>query len=194
MAELTCPHCEREYAGDQVYCAQDFTPLVPVAGPPVGAPGAPGAPDARGLRRRAAAAPVSCPDPDCGGVPDPGAGECEYCGTPLPAPAPAGGALRLRGPWGEIELGADPLVIGRASPVPRVADALAPLDIVSRRHAELVRADGLVWLADAGSANGTFLNDARLEPGTPVVVRPGDTIRLGSSVHLGLGTENGADA
>lgn len=189
MAELTCPQCGRGYPGDQAYCADDFAPLVPSGDPPeASGPPLPASGDGPGV------APPACPNEDCGGVPGPGALECEYCGTALVTPGPSDGATRLRGPWGEVELGADPLVIGRASPATRIAAALAPLDTVSRRHAEIVRVDGAVWLADAGSANGTYVNDARLEPGTPVVVRPGDAIRLGSSIHLGLGTENGADA
>ena len=54
---------------------------------------------------------------------------------------------------------------------------------VSRRHATLVAdAHGDVWLTDAGSTNGTFLNGSRLDPFTPERVRDGDRLRFGSTV------------
>ena len=47
---------------------------------------------------------------------------------------------------------------------------------VSSRHATLSRrADGL-WVEDAGSTNGTFVNGARV---TSARLQPGDVIRIG---------------
>ena len=45
---------------------------------------------------------------------------------------------------------------------------------VSRRHALLVRRDGRWWIADTGSANGTFLNDDRVPPGVYLRADPSD--------------------
>ena len=62
------------------------------------------------------------------------------------------------------------LVFGRSSPV------LAPVDVdlasyetsspgvTSRRHAELSWESGRLVVRDLGSSNGTYVNDARLEP------------------------------
>src|SRR5688572_13790341 len=47
---------------------------------------------------------------------------------------------------------------------------------VSRLHAELVQADGVVRLRDCGSKFGTFVNGERI---VDQVLRPGDAIRLG---------------
>jgi adenylate cyclase len=65
-----------------------------------------------------------------------------------------------------------PLVVGRAptSDVP-VFDST-----ISRRHAELVVANGSVSVKDLGSSNGTFINGTRVEEGT---LKPTDTLVFG---------------
>jgi NADPH-dependent 2,4-dienoyl-CoA reductase/sulfur reductase-like enzyme/pSer/pThr/pTyr-binding forkhead associated (FHA) protein len=52
-------------------------------------------------------------------------------------------------------------------------------DSVSRRHAEISYANGQYILRDVGSANGTFVNDVRLEPGSVYILKPGDQVRFG---------------
>jgi pSer/pThr/pTyr-binding forkhead associated (FHA) protein len=57
---------------------------------------------------------------------------------------------------------------------------------LSRRHALVTAVDGTVEIADTGSANGTFVNDRRIESATPL--SDGDAIRLGKTtleVELG---------
>jgi len=52
-------------------------------------------------------------------------------------------------------------------------------DFASARHARVEpRRDG-VWVEDAGSTNGTFVNGAKLS--TPRRLTPGDVIRVGST-------------
>ena len=48
--------------------------------------------------------------------------------------------------------------------------------MVSRVHARLERVDGRLWVHDADSTNGTFVNEERIES---VEVRSGDVLRLG---------------
>jgi type VI secretion system FHA domain protein len=50
---------------------------------------------------------------------------------------------------------------------------------VSSRHAKLEKSGQSWHLTDLGSTNGTFLNDRRLDPGSPVEVREGDQIGVG---------------
>jgi hypothetical protein len=50
---------------------------------------------------------------------------------------------------------------------------------VSRRHALIIRREGLLNLVDSGSHNGTFLNGQRLVPNQPRLLRDGDELRLG---------------
>ena len=54
---------------------------------------------------------------------------------------------------------------------------IADDDYVSRRHARLFRSDGMVFLEDMGSANGTFLRVRR-----PIVLELGDEILVGTAV------------
>ena len=63
---------------------------------------------------------------------------------------------------------------------------------VSRRHARFVVKEGIVFVEDLGSTNGTFLNDTRLS--SPQPLRPGDTITFGDKIVMtfeeaGLGEE-----
>lgn len=71
-------------------------------------------------------------------------------------------------------LTSDRLTIGRDP----VCDVAIDDPRVSRHHAELVHDDGGWALVDRGSANGTFLNGARV---SATAVRPGDRIRVGDS-------------
>jgi CheY-like chemotaxis protein len=50
---------------------------------------------------------------------------------------------------------------------------------VSRRHLKLHHKDGLLYITDLGSSNGTFLNDRRVVPYTERIIRNGDTLKLG---------------
>jgi len=52
--------------------------------------------------------------------------------------------------------------------------------LISRLHAEIREEGGAYWLADLGSANGTFLNGERLQ--APVRIQAGDIIQMGRSL------------
>jgi pSer/pThr/pTyr-binding forkhead associated (FHA) protein len=74
-----------------------------------------------------------------------------------------------------IEFRCDDLDVGRKG-----CDLTLPGGSVSRRHCAFVVDDsGRLVVADQGSTNGTFLNDGRLRPAQPVVVRVGDRVRIG---------------
>jgi diguanylate cyclase (GGDEF)-like protein len=64
---------------------------------------------------------------------------------------------------------------------------LLPDPSVSRNHASVrLEPDGLVWLTDLGSTNGTFLNGQRLSPHQPVGLRDGDRLGFGPDRVLKL--------
>jgi pSer/pThr/pTyr-binding forkhead associated (FHA) protein len=91
--------------------------------------------------------------------------------------------LRFRA-GGEVDVrrGAS-LVLGRDPQVSPAAGTLAEFDNVSRRHAVIsVDAGGAAWAEDTRSTNGTFVNGARVPPGTRARLRDRDELRLGSDV------------
>jgi hypothetical protein len=73
-----------------------------------------------------------------------------------------------------VQLGADPLVIGR---LPECGVVLSDPN-VSRRHAELRRAGDSVLVTDLGSTNGTRVNGSRIRE---QYLNSGDEISVGST-------------
>jgi two-component system cell cycle response regulator len=62
------------------------------------------------------------------------------------------------------------------------ADISIPDQLVSRKHAKVVRANGQVTLEDLKSSNGTVINGNRVEAGKPVVLAKEDMVKLGNIV------------
>ncbi len=52
---------------------------------------------------------------------------------------------------------------------------------VSRRHARIYTRDGVCYVEDLDSTNGTYLNSERLTPYLPYVLSSGDTLTLGTA-------------
>ncbi|KAM0333423.1 hypothetical protein ACHAQA_002084 [Verticillium albo-atrum] len=83
------------------------------------------------------------------------------------------------------------VLIGRTSK--RVPDLSAALDngwldspVISRNHAEIFldhHQEKAVYIRDRHSRHGTFLNKARVYPGTPVRLRSGDFVRFGIDIQ-----------
>lgn len=112
--------------------------------------------------------------------------------APAPAPAPPPPATQhhfpaevseeafavLRNAEGELyELPALQNVVGRS---PTCNVCIAASQAVSNKHASVdIDREGKSSLKDMGSRNGTFLNDHRVPPGAGLVIRSGDSIRLG---------------
>lgn len=65
-------------------------------------------------------------------------------------------------------------LIGRSP----TAEVCLPDERVSRRHATLLFRHPVWFVLDHGSAQGTFINGARVTPNTPTPVEPGDLIRI----------------
>jgi hypothetical protein len=171
VALLTCPFCRGSHPAETARC--------PVTGALLPRRKAPPSPDTT-------EGPEDEPD---AAVPDPHAeflaeGDARATGvTDLALRLPTGEVVRVA-PGTSVRLGRE------ASPIADVCP-----DNVSRHHAD-VRADSTrVVVIDAGSVNGTFLNDQRLPPGEPRPVLPGDTIRLAADppflLHVTPSSEEG---
>jgi len=85
-----------------------------------------------------------------------------------------------------------PLTEGTVS-IGRASDCSIPIKdrYLSRRHAEIISANGSWVLKDLGSANGTYLNGNRVERDS--TLRPGDRIRLGDTEIVFETTEHNTD-
>jgi pSer/pThr/pTyr-binding forkhead associated (FHA) protein len=88
--------------------------------------------------------------------------------------APARVVVTADGSAGKRYALAGEMTIGREN-----VDILLEDEQASRRHARVIVSAGGVELADIGSANGTFVNDKRLE-GT-VVLQAGDVVTVGTT-------------
>ncbi len=71
----------------------------------------------------------------------------------------------------------EPQLIGRSSEALPLTD-----NTVSRRHAELTPDDGLWWIRDLASHNGTFLNGVKIAE--RMKLKPGDQIRTGATLFV----------
>lgn len=63
---------------------------------------------------------------------------------------------------------------------------------ISRQHARIIRGDGIFWLEDMHSTNGTWLNRKRLVPGVPYSLATNDAVWFGP-VKLTVCFRNGQD-
>ncbi|MEM1381714.1 MAG: trypsin-like peptidase domain-containing protein [Pseudomonadota bacterium] len=87
---------------------------------------------------------------------------------------PSGRPIRLS--LSEDALGRGGVILGSQSPDPSgVIDA----DTVSRQHAVMTMRNGVLYIRDQDSTNGTKVNDEPVSPGEDKKVSPGDTIRMG---------------
>jgi eukaryotic-like serine/threonine-protein kinase len=62
---------------------------------------------------------------------------------------------------------------------------------VSGRHAVVLRRDGVWWVEDLASTNGTFVNGSPVDPALPALLRSGDVVQFGA-VRLRLVSPEGA--
>lgn len=78
----------------------------------------------------------------------------------------------------------DGLLLGRED----TCDVIIPDTSVSREHARLLLHNGTVWVQDAGSRNGVYVNEKRVVRHRPM--GPGDQLTIGShAFKLELGSQ-----
>lgn len=79
----------------------------------------------------------------------------------------------------EISISEDDVLIGKkAELVDKVIDFN---NAISRRHCRVIKESGSFYIIDEGSANGTFVNNMRVESQNKALIKSGDFIRLANS-------------
>lgn len=99
---------------------------------------------------------------------------CPGCGLPVGASTSSGYVLTALGDGSAAPLTRRDFIIGKD---PACDLAIPDDEYVSRRHARLRHEDGLVFLEDLGSSNGTLLRLRRA-----IVLEAGDEIVIGTQV------------
>ncbi len=63
-----------------------------------------------------------------------------------------------------------------------LVDLVIPFNkMISRKHCRVSNMNGIYYINDEGSANGTFVNGVRLNPGQKIQINRGDVIRMADS-------------
>lgn len=151
----------------------------------------------------AVSAPAAGACPACGAAVQPSDLFCDACGSALVGAAATAAPQPVAQPVAAVLLGEQPLLVLVASgievPLPQGTEVLVgredpytsvfpDVDLtpyggedagVSRRHFKLTLAEGRYAIQDLGSTNYTWLNQKRLDPQIPVVLKSGDEIRAG---------------
>ena len=184
-----CPACTTENAPAAQRCASCGAMLIGVdlseqAPEPAPAQASAQAPPPAAAPQPAAATLRKCPHADCGQLNSPDGERCAYCNRLLAQETPAQIRAALRWPWNEELEIAGRLLVGREPPAPPALAARLEREYsnVSRRHAELLLADGALWIVDLSSSNGTFVNDIRLAPQQRVRLVNGARLRFAASL------------
>lgn len=92
-----------------------------------------------------------------------------------------------------FELTSDVATVGR---LPEKADIVIPVVTVSALHAQLERKEGILFVTDLNSTNGTYIDDTRLSPGVVTTLSVGSYITFGD-IHLAtfrFSKEEGSDS
>lgn len=94
-------------------------------------------------------------------------------------PAPTGARVVFLDGAGGGPAAGETIPVGIATTIGRAEDNGLIIDdeFISSHHAVLRHERGSWWLSDAGSTNGTWANERKVE--RPVVIKPGDTLRFG---------------
>jgi serine/threonine protein kinase len=130
--------------------------------------------------------PYAKPCPSCGTLNRPASRFCRHCGYVFVPPLPP--VLRVVEPRGarwEFPLREGAFVIGRPGgtlPVDLDIAFYDPDGFISRNHARVTVQQRRYYVADLGSANGTYVNNERLAPLVQRSLRDGDQVRMGQVV------------
>ncbi len=86
-----------------------------------------------------------------------------------------------------IPINADFMSIGRSSK----CDVVLSDKSISRKHVEILLTDGQVYIRDAGSSNGTYVNNVQIKE--PALIKTNDYVRLGALMLQLLEEKGGSE-
>lgn len=194
MAQLRCSACGGAVSTTEVVCHTCGTILVGDGATVLSEETA--APEREKTAAAGTPAPAGRRCPRCAEPVDAGATICSSClGTVAAGPTGAY-ATRREGPSGGrllLRIGSDDVSIscGQTLPLGRDADRspaagpLAPYDNVSRLHATVgMDADGIAWIRDERSTNGTYVDGRKLKPGETTRLTAASALRLAADVAI----------
>jgi hypothetical protein len=186
-----CPNCGAPYVAGEIFCNDCGVQLPPVA---VSAP-VPPVPVQQGEVPPVANIPTP-PVPVQPAVPQ--------VEQPVPATSPEQAQSIITTPQGPFIIGSlvvqgtstviplppgkTEILIGRVDPISSIFPEIDTTLYggiergVSRKHCRLVMDGDTICIEDLGSANYTYVNRVRLQPGQHIPINPGDEIRLGGLV------------
>ncbi|HEY3476210.1 MAG TPA: FHA domain-containing protein, partial [Anaerolineales bacterium] len=96
----------------------------------------------------------------------------------LPSVDQVGIQVQMEGrPPQTLTLDKDTVIIGRD----RESDLILDDPRISRRHAQLTRDGSAYYVMDLNSANGTYLDNARIQAATPTIWRPQQELKIGGA-------------
>lgn len=79
----------------------------------------------------------------------------------------------------ELVIDQERTIIGKKQ---ELVDKVIPFNkMISRKHCTIIRKNGNYYMKDEGSANGTYVNQHRLEQGKEFPIKRGDVVRLANS-------------
>jgi EAL domain-containing protein (putative c-di-GMP-specific phosphodiesterase class I) len=96
------------------------------------------------------------------------------------------GQVEATEPVRNVGVHAFPFRVGRRADL----ELSLPIASVSKEHAEIFERDGDLWVRDAGSTNGTYVNGERVE--TEALIKEGDIVQF-ATVVFRVGRESRAD-
>ena len=136
---------------------------------------------------------------ECGAQNPPQARKCNACGEDISDILPCSAASDKDIPFTyelsdldgnfSVRLEEPVTVIGRNA---ALKEYLGAKSYVSRTHAKLTIVAGKVFIENLSKTNGTYINNAPLECGTPVPLQHGDEIGFGGKVLQGTRQEQAA--
>jgi len=111
--------------------------------------------------------------------------------SPVPASASAGDKIKLSSHSHEINIEVpDGGIIGRKNGP--FAGVFSGFPHVSGTHCKFLKTDGMWYVQDMGSTNGTFLNNNRLDPNIPVLLQNDAKIKVADvELSINFGTSGG---